>query len=164
MSKILIELVPRTCWFTNVRSQVSVSDWDILRKEAYKKHNYKCSICHMKGRMEAHEIWHYDDKNKIQKLFEITSVCNKCHQLYHLGFASINGNFNKCKTWLKKLNNWTEEEVEEYINIVFDIWNQRSNYNWNLDLSLLDNKRIPYKIINKLERSKLSIKQLKQSN
>ncbi len=164
MTKILIELVPKTCWFTNIRSQVSTTDWDLLRKEAYKKYNHQCSICKKKGRMEAHEIWHYDDKNKIQKLFEIVSVCNQCHQLYHLGFSSINGNFNKSKSWLKKINNWTEEETIEYINIVFEIWNQRSQHHWDIDLSFLDQKGINYKAISKEERFaflKKSFKEMK---
>lgn len=164
MSKILIELVPKTCWFTNVRSQVSSNDWDLLRKEAYKKYGHKCSICNRKGRMEAHEIWHYDDKHKIQKLFEIVAVCNQCHQLYHLGFSSVNGTFPKTKSWLKKINNWTEEETNEYISIVFDIWNQRSQHQWDIDLSFLDAKNIPYQKIPKEERFaflKKSFKEMK---
>ena len=33
--KLTIELVPRTAWFSNVRSMVSREDWDVLRKECY---------------------------------------------------------------------------------------------------------------------------------
>lgn len=91
-------------------------------------------------------------------------MCNQCHQLYHLGFSSINGNFNKSKAWLKKINNWTEEETVEYINIVFEIWNQRSQHHWDIDLSFLDQKGINYKAISKEERFaflKKSFKEMK---
>ena len=55
MPKLHTELVPRTCFFTNVRSQVSKEDWDILRKKTYKLANNQCEICNMKGRMEARQ-------------------------------------------------------------------------------------------------------------
>lgn len=151
-TKILIELVPKTCWFTNVRSQVRKKDWDFLRKQAYAKYEHKCAICKRKTRLEAHEIWHYNDKEKIQKLFDIVAVCNSCHQLYHIGFSSIIGNFDKSLGWLSKINGWSKQQSKEYIDIVFEIWHQRSRHKWNLDLSFLDNLNIKYENISKEDR------------
>ena len=48
--RLTIELVPSTCWFSNVRSNISKQDWDRLRKETYKKANYRCEICGGVGR------------------------------------------------------------------------------------------------------------------
>jgi len=47
--KLTIELVPKTCFFSNVRSEISATLWDILRKETYRKANYRCEICNGKG-------------------------------------------------------------------------------------------------------------------
>ncbi len=160
MTKILIELVPKTCWFSNVRSQVSKKDWDTIRKAAYEKANHKCEVCGRKNRLEAHEIWHYNDVTKNQKLFQITAVCNSCHQLYHLGFSFLKGNSEKSINWLNKINNWTREETESYISIVFEIWYQRSQHQWSLDLSYLDNIGIKYSLINMEDRLDFSLKNL----
>ena len=61
--KLTIELVPKTSWFTNLRSLVSKEQWDKIRNKVYWKAGYKCEICGSKGPkwpVECHEIWHYD--------------------------------------------------------------------------------------------------------
>lgn len=151
-SKILIELVPKTCFYSNVRSSVSSADWDIIRKDAYKRYNWSCSVCHCKGRMEAHEIWHYDDVNHIQKLHDVVAVCNGCHMLYHLGFASVKGKLPQAMTRLAKLNGWTRELTSEFVDIVFEIHSQRSRHKWAADLSWLDRYNIKYSTPDKNNR------------
>ena len=59
--KLTIELVPKTAWYKNVRSEVSKDRWDELRKECYRNANYKCEVCGGTGPkwpVECHEIWH----------------------------------------------------------------------------------------------------------
>jgi hypothetical protein len=43
--KLTIELVPKTSWYSNVRSNVSKDEWDKIKKKCYIKANYKCEIC-----------------------------------------------------------------------------------------------------------------------
>ena len=143
-SKILIELVPKTCFYSNVRSAVTTANWDILRKDAYRRYQWKCSVCQSKGRMEAHEIWHYDDAKHMQKLHDIVAVCNDCHMLYHLGFASLKGKLGACMNRLAKLNQWDIATTKEFVDIVFEIHSQRSIYQWDIDLTWLDRFPIEY--------------------
>ena len=80
--KLTIELVPRMCWYSNVRTNVTREKWDIIRKECYRKSNYKCEICGDKGTthpVECHEIWEYDDVNYVQKLIGFIALCPNCH-------------------------------------------------------------------------------------
>ena len=163
LQKIHVELVPQSCFFTNVRSQVSTADWDIIRKEAYRKADWKCEVCGGKGRMEAHEIWHYDDKKLIQKLFKIVSLCGPCHQVYHLGFASISGKLPQAIKRLAKLNSWSMPETQAYVEAVFEIFYQRSQKQWKLDLTLLDKMNIKYSLIKPKDRIRVSDKKLKDS-
>lgn len=160
--KIHIELVPKTCFFTNVRSQVAPEDWDIIRKQAYKNSNYRCDVCGDKGKMEAHEIWHYDDHKLIQKLAGITCVCSHCHQLYHLGYASTQGKLPQAITRLSRINNWKKEETESYVEAVFEIWYKRSQKQWILDLTLLDKINIKYSLSKPGQRAKISDEKLKK--
>src|SRR4051794_19953715 len=60
--RLTIELVPRTCWLSNVRNHVEKSQWDFIRKSVYLKASNKCEICGGKGPkwpVECHEIFEF---------------------------------------------------------------------------------------------------------
>ena len=144
--KLTIELVPETSWYSNVRSNVSNSEWDILRRTSYKKANYKCEICGDIGQnqgknqpVECHEIWEYNDENKTQKLKGFISLCPNCHKTKHPGLAQMNGEINIVINQLKKVNDMNEEEAEIYVIKQFKIWSERSEHNWTLDITYLEN-------------------------
>jgi hypothetical protein len=48
--RLTIELVPQTCWFSNVRDRVSREDWDRIRKQVYKRSGQCCEVCGGRGR------------------------------------------------------------------------------------------------------------------
>ena len=136
--KLTIELVPETCWYSNLRSELSQRDWDILRKESYRKANYCCEVCGGKGSkhpVECHEIWEFDDKDKTQTLKGLISLCPACHEVKHIGLAEIKGRGDIARAHLAKINGWNIDQAQRYINTSFDIWNERSNHLWTLDTS-----------------------------
>jgi 5-methylcytosine-specific restriction endonuclease McrA len=141
--KLTIELVPSTCWYTNVRSNVGRKEWDRIRKEVYKKANNKCEICGGQGLnwpVEAHEIFEYDDKLMIQKLVRIIALCQSCHKVKHIGLSQLQGMFQESLQHLAKVNKWTKEEARQYIEEQFKLWQARSKFQWKLDLTLLEVK------------------------
>ena len=140
MTKLTIELVPSTSWYSNLRSMLSKKDWDILRKEVYKLAGYQCEICSGKGKrwaVECHEAWEYDDENKIQILKKLTALCPACHEVKHMGHANTQNRGEIAVKHLAKINNWTIEEAKIYVEQCFEIWSWRSNFSWQLDLSYL---------------------------
>jgi len=140
--KLEIELVPKSSWYSNVRSNISKEEWDILRKASYRKAGHLCEICGGKGDkhpVECHEIWEYDDNRNIQKLIGFIALCPDCHQIKHIGLARIKGNFEKAKKHLMKINKISEEKADEYIEEVFEKWVKRSKEEWNIDLKFLNN-------------------------
>ena len=158
LPRIFPELVPRTAFGSNLRSILKAEEWDWLRKETYKQAGNACECCGAKGRMEAHEIWHYDDKNHIQKLDSLICLCASCHECFHLGFASIKGRLPQAEKHLAKVNGWSAPETKEFIDIVFEIWSRRSQVKWSLDLSFLDKCGIGYTLPSKEQRAKDSEK------
>jgi hypothetical protein len=139
--KLSVELVPSSCWFSNVRSHVSITVWDQLRKSAYQKASYRCEICGGRGPkwpVECHEIWHYDDEKQVQRLIGMTALCPRCHEVKHLGLTSIRGRAEIAEAHLAKVNDWTEKQTSDYLDSVWQIWHERSKYQWKLDLSYLD--------------------------
>lgn len=143
-----IELVPSSCWFSNVRSEVSKKEWDIIRKASYKKAGYRCEICSGSGLnqgfnhpVECHEIWHYDDKKKIQKLEGFISLCPMCHKCKHIGLAMKRGELDVVFPHMMTVNNMTVEEVEDYIDQQFAQWRERSKHQWTLDIDIIQQKK-----------------------
>lgn len=146
--KLTSELVPSTCFYTNLRSELSTSEWDKIRKASYKKADHKCEICGDTGKnqgfkhdLESHEIWDYILENNIrtQKLLGVISLCPRCHKVKHPGLANIKGEIKIVYNQLVSVNEMTLTEAKIYLDIVFEEWRERSKYNWSLDISWLDN-------------------------
>jgi hypothetical protein len=77
-TRLTVELVPSTCWYTNVRSNVSKAVWDRLRRRVAAEAGKRCEICGGRGRrwpVECHEVWHYDDATKVQRLERLVALC-----------------------------------------------------------------------------------------
>lgn len=51
---LFVDLVPRSCWFTNVRYCVNPSDWDRLRNFIYSRAKFKCECCNSQETLDAH--------------------------------------------------------------------------------------------------------------
>ena len=140
--KLTIELVPRTSWYSNVRSNVSPSEWDKLRKSSYAAAGYKCEICGGKGKkhpVECHEEWEYviEDEERIQRLVKLLSLCPDCHKVKHPGLAQINGQIHIVLKQLMKVNGMSHDRASAYIDEAFMLWDERSAYDWRLDIDLI---------------------------
>lgn len=146
--KLTIELVPQTSWGNNLRNEANLSkaQWDKLRKDSYKQAQYLCQICKGKGSkhpVECHEIWHYDDNTHTQTLKGLISLCPTCHKAKHIGRTlSVEQPHVQTRVLkhLAKINDLSPLETEEYIVKVFNIWNERSQHQWSIDLSWLQDK------------------------
>lgn len=145
MLKLTIELVPATCWYSNVRDNVSKSTWDKLRKQTYKDANYTCEICGGKGEewpVECHEIWEYNDEEHVQTLKGLIALCPNCHKVKHFGLTSSRSEQEMFKAMhhLEKVNGFTSSETVNYVNESINIFHERSKFKWKLDLSYLNRK------------------------
>ncbi len=147
--KLSIEPVPQKSWFSNVRSIVMRKDWDKLRLETGETAGNKCEVCDGRGKqhpVECHEIWEYNDTEKIQKLRGFTALCPACHRVKHIGLATKKGRGqSSALTHLAKINGWGLEAAERYVDEQFAQWEERSNFEWEIDLTWLDKRGIKYK-------------------
>lgn len=149
---LTLDLVPQTCWFSNVRSVCSSAEWDTIRREVYKLANYRCQICDdigPKHPIEAHEIWNYNDLKSVQKLKGLIGLCPNCHQVKHFGFARVQGKEAQALNHLMKVNKLSKSEAIEYVNSEFEIWHNRSQKDWKLDIAFLEKFGIDVKKIKK---------------
>ena len=138
--KLYPELVPSTSWFTNLRSQLPKTEWDIIRKQVYQDAGMKCEICSGRGQkhpVECHEVFKYDETNGIQKLVRLIALCPACHSVKHIGLAQVRGRYEEALKHLSEVNNITIDEARELADNAFKDWERRSGMDWELDLSAL---------------------------
>jgi hypothetical protein len=140
--KLSIELVPKTSFFTNVRSIVSKNEWNKIRIKTLEDANYVCEICGGRSSdryLDCHEVWIYDDINHIQKLEKFMALCTYCHEVKHIGLAEKRGYLERATRRFMKINNIDEKTANNLIVEAFNTWEQRSRYIWQLDITILEN-------------------------
>ncbi len=90
--------------------------------------------------VECHEVWHYDDDRKIQRLERLAALCPDCHEVKHAGLASKRGGLSAVIAHLAEANGWSPEDAKLYLEAVFETWAARSRQQWTLDISLLSTR------------------------
>lgn len=136
--KLAVEMVPSSCWFSNVRSQVSTAQWDVLRRAVYAAANHRCETCGATGvRLACHEKWDYDLPTRVQRLVTMVALCTACHEVKHMGLANTRGRGNIAVAHLQKVNGWTGVQAALHCGQQGALFRQRSAVTWTLDLSAL---------------------------
>jgi|GEM_PF-5054233 hypothetical protein len=95
---IMFEFIPEAQNYRNVRSVLQFVDgdfksWKSIRDKAEEGSNGVCCICggvsqkydkNETTATQCHEVWHFDDKNLIQKLVRLEPLCVCCHNIKHI--------------------------------------------------------------------------------
>ena len=160
LNRLSLELVPERMWGKNIRAVISRENWDALRwsfgatktKPQFMKLDLprpdwqitiKCSICGAEDEhLELHEQWQYDDETLIQRLTDLIPICQDCHLSTHLGRAKQLGMGDKAQHHLATVNQWAERQTKKHVKEAFEKWRLRSENQYSLDLSWL-NQWIP---------------------
>lgn len=141
MPRLEVELVPATCWYSNVRTNVSRADWEKCKAYVRRKSGDRCEICGGRGYrwpVECHEIWDYDELEQVQALVGLIALCPACHEAKHIGRAHAVGNHLRAYEHLKRVNGWTDEQLMFHLEVSEALWELRSSFTWELDLTFLE--------------------------
>lgn len=140
---LYVDLVPSTAWYSNLRSILPAQVWKTISSEIAKHASYTCEICGGKGErhpVEAHERWDFNPATRTQTLVRIESLCPRCHQATHFGFAQSIGKGPAALKRLCYVNGWDQETAQQHVNYAFITWQRLSEVpNWQIDLSWLLN-------------------------
>lgn len=68
------------------------SDLEFLekRKSVFSRDNYTCRFCTFKA-SKFQEVHHLDDDHSNNEMSNLITVCNLCHQVFHLGMCAMRG-------------------------------------------------------------------------
>ena len=130
----VVDLIPAASWFASLANMLVGSSWDALRLPVI-EHARGCQDCGSWSHLEAHEFWSYDPATSIQSLIGIRSLCQRCHEMQHLGRANVTGRFPAAFDRLCRVNRLRDDERAGYREAVFDKFLERSERLWDLDLS-----------------------------
>jgi hypothetical protein len=135
--RLQIELVPETCWWSNVRKLASREQWDLMRRRVYRTAGWRCELCGGRGPehpVECHEVWAYDDTTATQRLVRLLALCPACHEVKHYGYARVRGREWHALTHLARVNGWPLELAIAHVQGAFALWRARSEHPWRLDV------------------------------
>lgn len=137
--KLGFELVPDSCWYSNLRSILTPAQWDVVRKDAYARARGRCMICGAEcARPEAHERWEYDEKNAVQRLADVVAVCRSCHEVIHIGRTQLMGREREAEEHFRKVNGCSYAEYRKALGEANETHRRRNRIpEWKLDLTLL---------------------------
>lgn len=138
--RLTIELVPATCFVSNLRHVLRRKDWDTLRRQTYQAAGHRCGVCGGHGTtdaLECHEVWEYDDHRHVQRLQRLAALCPACHRVKHMGLTVKRGLHDEALTHLASVNGWSLEHAVAYAKQAFAEWRARSEHGWVLDLERL---------------------------
>ncbi len=137
--KLDFEMVPDSCWYSNLRSILSPAQWDVVRRDAYSRAQGRCMICGAPAsRLEAHEHWSYDEKNCVQKLETVVAVCKSCHEVIHIGRTSLTGGEERACAHFMKVNGCSYAEYRKTLGAATEAHRRRNAVaEWKLDVSWL---------------------------
>lgn len=140
---LFVDLVPRSCWFTNVRSCVAEPDWERLRRPILRRAGYRCEVCGAPADgpagagLEVHERWHYDDRAGVQALRRLLAICRPCHLTTHLGYSSVTGRADEAFAHLLAVTGMNATAGHAHVRAAEEVWLGRSARTWTLDLGML---------------------------
>ncbi|MBA4420064.1 MAG: hypothetical protein C0391_02845 [Anaerolinea sp.] len=87
--------------------------------------------------MECHEIWLYDDESQVQSLGGLLALCKACHRSKHMALARHKGWEDVAERHMMRVNDWDRETLEVYLEESFQVFEERSEKTWRLDISWL---------------------------
>jgi hypothetical protein len=139
--KLEIELVPQSTWGWNLRSELTRSQWDRIRRDIYERAGHCCEVCGGRGTrhpVECHEKWIYREfPEPTQFLVGLEALCPKCHMVRHLGLTFSRGLGHVALSHIMKVNGISLEDSEELVRQAFTKWQTRNRLQWSLDLTWL---------------------------
>lgn len=136
--KLTFEMVPEECWGASLYHMLSPAEWDVVRKDAYRRAGYRCCICGAKGRLEAHEKWSYDKEKALQKLEDVLALCHGCHEVKHISRTQLVGRGAEAMEHFLRVNGCSQIEFHEALAEANQEYLKRNRIEgWTTDISWL---------------------------
>ena len=137
--KLTFEFVPEECWRGSLYHLLPTDAWDKIRRNAYARAGYKCSMCGTRGKLEAHEKWEYDDERALQTLVDVIALCHRCHEVKHISRTYAVGRGKDAEEWFMQVNGCSQMEYHEALGKANEEYIERNKVEgWTTNFSFLE--------------------------
>lgn len=139
-TQLFVELVPKSAWYTNLRSELLAAEWKALQRLTFQRTGWRCEICEGRGPVhpvECHERWSFDTATCVQTLLGTVALCPACHQTTHFGLAEMRGQGPQALAHLMAVNGWSRHEASEHVREAYRRWGRLSRLQWKLEAAWL---------------------------
>lgn len=151
--KLTLDLVPSSCWFSNLRVELPRHEWDRLAAEELSRAE-ACAACGSPDVRDVHELWEFREDlgpcphgstnprhclpvRRRQVLAGLVAICRPCHRVKHLAFAEARGELAPALEHFCRVNELDADLAMRIVRRVFEEASRRSRDPWELDLSWL---------------------------
>lgn len=140
--RLTIELVPKRCWYSNMRQVLTREEWDELRRRVYAEYQQRCGICSAwRGPgswLHCHERWSYDDRAHVQRLEGFMALCEWCHLVKHIGLFPLltreeRVRFEQVVQHFLRVNGCDHATFDQHYRAAFRLWGERNRHVWRTD-------------------------------
>lgn len=137
--KLEFELIPAGCWKVNLHELLPKKAWDKIKTKVKARANGRCEVCGKKtDRLDAHEVWSYDEDNGVQKLENVIAVCKSCHNVFHINRSYLLGLGERAEDHYMKVNGVSYAEMKSDLKKANEVLERRSRVpEWKLDVSYI---------------------------
>jgi hypothetical protein len=137
---LTIDMVPDTCKISSVQDLLDPAKWNLIKTKTAAAALPLCRICGASGGTkpaECAEIWRFDENKLIITLAGFQTLCRACFRVRALTHGSDERKVKFAVFHLVKINGWSKELAQFYVNVCFRVWETRSMSEWKMELTYL---------------------------
>lgn len=133
--------------FMIMKEDKKLDDFNVLQESVIKRVGNKCEYCSSSDNLALEDKWEYDDEKCTRTLKRLTSCCQNCRDIFHLGYAKSQGRGHKAKEEYMSYKGINDEEYKREYNLVYALNFYRSSVEWKniiIEVSLRDGNTMCY--------------------
>ena len=113
--RLTMDPLPAGSRFATLARLLPPSQWDAIRRSAYRRAGYRCEVCGSQARLHCHEVWQCSPETGYQWLRGFQALCPLCHDTKHAVFARDPPRRAEVLQHFARVNGTTLLEAEEHL-------------------------------------------------
>ena len=113
--RLPIDPMPGESRLATLAKLLPPTQWDQVRRSAYRRASYRCQGCGCTGRLYCHEVWQFNPATGYQWLRGFQALCELCHETKHITFLHGGGRHDELLQHFMQVNRLTRDEALSYV-------------------------------------------------
>jgi hypothetical protein len=113
--RLAIEPIPYASAPASLAKLLPRPEWDRIRRVAYKSASYHCQTCGNAGRLNCHELWHFNESTGYQWLMGFQALCDDCHGVRHMLSVRNRQEFDRLANHFMAVNRASPREFRDHL-------------------------------------------------